>query len=121
VLGSRKAIEQSSIRLSIIGRPPIKSIGGALLDQFGRICVNYDSINPQHIKVESYWMQRNDAVPQTDRSFRNYSPGNVAHDRHPQTVALIKLLAAGTATPPVLANVRLTQMGVMDGFGEFEE
>jgi len=32
--------------------------------------------------------------------------GNVAHDRRPQAVALIKLLTAGTATPPVLTNDR---------------
>jgi hypothetical protein len=28
-----------------------------------------------------------------DRSFRNYGAGNVAYDRRPQTVALIKLTA----------------------------
>jgi hypothetical protein len=44
-------------------------------------------------------------IVQTDH-FRNYCPGNVADDRRPQTVALIELLTAGTATPPVLANDR---------------
>jgi len=34
----------------------------------------------------------------TDRSFRNCGPGNVAHDRRPQTGALLKLLTAGTVS-----------------------
>jgi hypothetical protein len=50
----------------------------------------------------------------TDRSFRNYRPGDVAHDRRPQTVALIKLLAAGTATPPVLANAQENRVDYPD-------
>jgi hypothetical protein len=49
----------------------------------------------------------------TDRSLRNYGAGNDAYDRRSQTVALMELLTAGAATPPVLANVRFAPLAAV--------
>ena len=44
----------------------------------------------------------------TDRSFRNYGAGNVAHDRRPKTGALIELPTAGTVAVIVVAFCSVT-------------